>query len=143
MQEEGNTGKVGKWLHDYLSERTQAVIANNKISTFKTVISGVPQGRVIGLLLFLIFIDSISSINLDTILGTFADDTRVTRSVNDKNDVEILQNELIHLQEWAVMNNMAFNGTKFQCLKYGYNDDIKSEFDYFSEDLEEVIEETT
>ena len=38
---------------------------------------------------------------------------------------------------------MAFNGTKFQCLKYGHNSNIKSQYDYFSGDLEEIIEETS
>merc|ERR1712105_192741 len=103
---------------------------------------GVPQGSVIGPLLFLVLIDSISTVTFDTFLGTFADDTRVTRSINDENDAAILQSELVTLQEWAVNNNMAFNGTKFQCLKYGYNEHIKTQYDYLSGDFEDIIEET-
>ena len=77
-KEKGVSGKLEIWLQDYLTNRKQAMIANNKISTIKEVKSSVPQGSVIGPLLFLFLIDSISTNSMDTFLGTFADDTWIS-----------------------------------------------------------------
>ena len=142
-REKGIMGKVGIWLHNYLLGRQQAVIANNKISSIKEVISGVPQGSVIGPLLFLILIDSISESSLDAFIGTFADDTRVSRTIIDENDAAMLQEDIVSLQSWADSNNMAFNGSKFQCLKYGSREAIKNEYFYGSGNFDNVIEDVT
>ena len=68
------------------------MIANNKISSVEDVVSGVPQGSVIGPLVFLILIESISTNSLDTFLGTIVNNTHISRFVRDENDVANLQN---------------------------------------------------
>ena len=52
-------------------------------------------------------------------------DTRIARIINSKEDAEELQNDLAALYKWAMENNMAFNGSKFQCLEYGHNYELK------------------
>ena len=53
--------------------------------------------------------DSISISSMDAFIGTFADDTRVSRIINSENDTAMLQEDLISLQCWADSDNMAFN----------------------------------
>ena len=79
IKEKGIVRKLGFWLHYFLSDRKQYVIANNVISEASNVKSGVPQGTVLGPLLFIIMIDSISECNLMSTVRMFADDTRVIK----------------------------------------------------------------
>merc|ERR1712240_741302 len=74
-------------------------------------------------------------------MGYFADDTRISRFISDENDAAKLQDDLVTLEEWAEQNNMALNGTKFQCLKYGHIESLKDNYDYVAGDLEAMIEE--
>ena len=99
MKEKGIGGNLGKWVHSHLSHRTQSVIANNQISKEVQVISGLPQGSVIGPILFLLLIDDISDLKMSSSLGIFADDTRVTKVINDLKDPESLQEDLNDLYD--------------------------------------------
>ena len=90
----GICGKMGEWIANSLIDRYQAVIANNTISDTRKVMSGVPQGLVLGLLLFLLLIDSISAENPYTIIGIFADNTKRARLIMNEDDAEKLQKDL-------------------------------------------------
>ena len=85
------------------------------------MISGVPQGSVIGPLLFLILIGDIDAELLAAFLSSFADDTRVGKGIKDVSDAEELQIDHQSVYKWAIENNMTFNNTKFELLKYGLN----------------------
>ena len=70
----------------------------------------VPQGTVLGPVLFLILINDINeNINSETINSLLADDTRIARKVDHEEDVESLQNDLEKLHQWQNQNNMMFN----------------------------------
>ena len=71
-------GKVGRWLHSFLTNRFQSVIVNGTKSAPASVVSGVPQGSVIGPLLFLVLIDKDIA---HSFLSSFADDTRVGKGI--------------------------------------------------------------
>ena len=73
----GINGKVGKWIHSFLINRTQSVIVNGEKSDPAPVISGVPQGSVIGPLLFLVLIGDINKEVYNAFLSSFADDMLV------------------------------------------------------------------
>ena len=140
MKEKGIDGKLGLWLHNFLSDRKQFVIANNVISEVAEVKSGVPQGTVLGPLLFLIMIDSISDCNLMSTVRMFADDTRVIKHVRTEEDTENFQADLEKLYSWQEENNMMFNSAKFEVIRYGRNEDLKNTCDYLTPNAGGVIE---
>ena len=90
----GITGDLGYWLLNFLSDRKHFVHMPGGISNDSQVLSGVPQGTVLGPLLFLVLLSDISKdINHSSVVS-FADDTRVFRQIIDINDCSLLQNDL-------------------------------------------------
>ena len=134
----GITGDIGKWIYNYLIEREQFVIVNNDISKVAYVRSGVPQGSVLGPLLFLILIDSISQVNLKCNLGIFANDTRAIHEIASMTDAQDLQADLNQLYIQAEQNNMKFNGDKFETIKHGNNKELKDNYKYHNTE-EDII----
>ena len=85
-------GTLLKFFTEYLCSRKQRVILDNVISECVDVLSGVPQGSILGPLLFLLFINDIyTNIDKDTNIALFADDTKIWRDINSEADCEILQ----------------------------------------------------
>ena len=121
----GISGKLGQWVYSFLTERKQAVIVNGAKSNLSEVNSGVPQGSVLGPLLFLVLIGDIDKDITSTFVSSFADDTRVAKGISSVEDVETLQLDLQSIYEWAEENNMEFNFPKFETLRFGNDDDIK------------------
>ena len=101
------------------------------MSTISQVISSVPQGTVLGPILFLILIGDINE-NTNSHVSSFADDTRVLLSITDEDDVKTLQNDLKTIYKWQETNNMQFNSNKFELLRYGKNKHIKESTSYYS-----------
>ena len=94
------------------------------------VVSGVPQGSVIGPLLFLIMIRDIDDGITSSSVASFADDTRVLAGVSSSEDANKLQIDLNTIYQWAQNNNAMFNTDKFQCLRYGKNQHLKNVTSY-------------
>ncbi len=80
--------------------------------------SGVPQGSVLGPLLFLILISDIDESITSSFLSSFADDTRIGHAVSSDQDILSLQADLKSVYQWAKINNMEFNSEKFEHLHY-------------------------
>ena len=93
---------------------------DGRISSVSPVISGVPQGTVLGPILFLLHIADISKdVSPKTTLKSYVDDTRVQRSISDKGaDCSALQTDLAAIYSWAEEVAMVFNGDKFEVLRY-------------------------
>ena len=121
----GISGKLGHWIYSFLTNREQAVIVNGITGNIFEVKSGVPQGSVLGPLLFLVLISDIDQGTASTFISSFADDTRAAKGISTVEDVEALQTDLQAIYRWAQDNNMEFNSPKFECLRYGNNTDIK------------------
>ena len=122
----GNNGKIGVWIHDFVSNRQQCVAVNGTTSSEAHVRSGVPQGSVLGPILFLIHISDINYEIADSTVSCFADDTQILLGTKHEEDTQMLQNDLHKLYKWADANNMKFNASKFQLLRYGKEQEIKS-----------------
>ena len=67
-------------------------------------------------------------------LSSFADETRVLKGINTQADIQDLQLDLDAIYQWAEDNNMTFNSNKFECLRYGYNHELKENTSYLSSD---------
>ena len=130
----GVNGKLHDWIKSFLLNRTQRVMVNGHLSSPVSVKSGVPQGSVLGPLLFLVLISDIDSDIVEAFLSSFADDTRIGMSVMTEDDISVLQCELNKVYAWAATNNMTFNNNKFELLRYGANAELKESTHYFSSD---------
>ena len=89
----GNKGSLLEWIASFLTERTQRVVMGDAISAWESVTSGVPQGSVLGPILFIIFISEISEI-LISINELYADDTKLIKDIKSDFDVKILQEDI-------------------------------------------------
>ena len=111
----GIRGNTWKWVSAFLSNRMQQVVLDGEVSGQMPVVSGVPQGSVLGPLLFLIFINDLpSSVISKTRL--FADDCILYRHITNQNDCFILQNDLDHLAHWEDTWGMQFHPQKCNSL---------------------------
>ena len=114
----GIKGCLGRWIHSFLTGRFQAVVVEGRKAKPKPVSSGVPQGSVLGPLLFLILIGDIDKDVATSFLSSFADDTRVGKGISSVEDTRQLQADLESIYTWSVNNNMSFNSDKFELMRY-------------------------
>ena len=103
------------WTKSFLSDRTQSVVVDGHTSAEAPVLSGVPQGTVMGPLLFLIFINDIAN-NVDSKIRLFADDCLLYKKIATTEDCNLLQKDLDTLVEWSKTWGMAFNVKKCNVL---------------------------
>ena len=121
LQAHGISGNTLNWINSWLSGRKQRVRHRNIFSQWLEVLSGVPQGSVLGPLLFIIFINLIDEALIDLIsfIKKFADDTKVGRKIQTVLDSENLQNDLNMLLEWSKNWKMQFNEDKCKVIHFG------------------------
>ena len=106
-------GRLLKFLTNYLNDRHQCVVIENIFSDYEHVKSAVPQGSILGPLLFTLFINDISTgISTETNICQFADDTKIWRPMKTELDCNILQKDIEYLNEWCETNRMRFNPEK-------------------------------
>jgi len=114
----GITGNILGWIQGFLSDRHQRVIVDGTSSGQVTVDSGVPQGTVLGPLLFLCHINDLPT-RVTSSVRLFADDCLLYREITSEEDHIALQDDLTSLQTWAEMWGMIFNPTKCYVMKTG------------------------
>ena len=133
----GVRGKVGCWLAAFLDPavRKQAVGVEGRLSSLVPVVSGVPQGTVLGPCLFLIHLmDISSSLSAGTTATSFADDTRLQRGILTEQDCEVLQQDLDKVYTWAEDVGMVFNAGKFELLRFWVDQDKAPDILYMAPD---------
>lgn len=113
MQSLGIHGNIIDWTEAWLKDRRQRTVLNGCYSDWMDVISGVPQGSVLGPLLFVVFINDIDLCSEQiSILLKFVDDTKVANKVSTPEERDKLQSCLDNLVEWANKWCMKFNTEK-------------------------------
>ena len=116
----GIKGKVGIWIKEFLSGRSQQVSANGILSDSVPVISGVPQGTVLGPILFIIMVSDLGKELIYSVVSKYADDTKNIARISNLTDAECFQYELENIvYPWAPKNNMTLNGDKFEHHRIG------------------------
>ena len=112
----GIGGNLFDWFSNYLSSRTQSTV-DGHISVSCSVLSGVPQGSILGLLLFVIYVNDLPSVSLDnSLLFLYADGTKCTKIIRDFNDTNSMQANLDHLHSWTETWKLRFNQLKCEAL---------------------------
>ena len=99
------------WIGAFLSNHTQTTVANGVHSSYVEVTYGVPQGSVLGPMLFLLYINDINNA-ITSQIKLFADDSVLHRNIHNKNDKVILQNDLDTISSWAEKWLMELNINK-------------------------------
>ena len=117
LEKYGIRGQLHRWINNFLSERVQTVMVDGTQSREELVISGVPQGTVIGPLLFLVYMIDIETLLSGTVL-TFADDSKLWKAIKSLDDREDLQKSLTVFARWAADNNMSLHQDKFEVMNY-------------------------
>ncbi len=116
----GVDGKVLAWIKAFLENRKQRVLLNGSPSDWSDVISGVPQGSVIGPVLFVIFINDMPA-SLNNFISLFADDAKLYGKSTSPEDHLSIQQDLSQLQKWSDEWQLKFNETKCKVLYMGNN----------------------
>ena len=114
----GIKDKLLMWFKNFLVGRQQCVVLNNIQSSWSIVTSGVPQGSVLGPLLFTIFVNDIPHIVRSDIY-LFADDIKLSRTIKNSDDIQILQDDIYKLFEWSVTWNLNFSQSKCCYIQVG------------------------
>ena len=102
----GITDNLWEWLCAYLTNRVQCVSVNGTVSDFLPVVSGVPQGSILGPLLFLIFINDIPAFSKFSTLILFADDVKCSKAISPMEDCSLLQSNLRSLLDWCSTSSL-------------------------------------
>ena len=101
----------------------QRVVLHSTCSSWSPVLSGVPQGTIIGPILFILYMNDISS-GISSTIKLYADNTKVYREISDiAIDTSILQSDLFHLRNWSEVWQLNFNAKKCEIMRVTHNRD--------------------
>ena len=128
------------WIGDWLDDRKQRVVVGGSVSSWKGVTSGVPQGSVLGPLLFVAYINDLDDAVSVSKIKKFADDTKVYREVCSVSDAENFQMDLDSIFKWSRDWGMFFNVAKCKVMHIG-NGNKKMVYSIDGRDLEVVQKE--
>ena len=128
LEHYGIKGVANKWFKSYLSEPQQFTVINGSSSNKNMLKFGVPQGSVLGPLLFLIYINDLPNISKHLKFFLFADDTHIYYESNDLIELEkTINKELKLLTLWLNLNRLALNCLivkRFRHCKFSFNLDF-------------------
>ena len=111
----GVRGNILSWIKAFLTNRQQRVCVDGRSSDWSSISSGVPQGSILGPLLFLIYINDIT-LSLNSKARLFADDCTLYRTVSSAEDCVLLQSDLAKVYSWTQMWQLSLNTSKCKVL---------------------------
>ena len=114
----GVAGQVLQWIRSFLSNRRQKVVINGESSSWRDVLSGIPQGSVLGPVLFTCYVNDMPE-TVQSMTRMFADDTKVFAQCNTQEQCQQLQTDLNTLQDWADKWQLRFNAKKCKIMHLG------------------------
>ena len=118
----GIKGNILGWISSFLNERTQCVNMNGSISASAPVTSGIPQGSVLGPILFVIYINDLPEvIDKDSLAFLFADDTKLFREIKSEHDIKTLQNDINEVVKWSNIWLLKFHPDKCKHMGIAIN----------------------
>ena len=124
LEKYGIRGKFFNWIKEFLTNREQTVVVEGHKAATKPVESGVPQGTVLGPILFILDVNDIYLI-LQSAKGlSFADDTKLKKAIRGVLDQLLLQEDLNNVISWSKDNNMQLHEKKFEVLNYSLNSSL-------------------
>ena len=105
------------WIKNFLNHRKQRVMVNSVPSAWHEVISGIPQGSVLGPVLFVVFINTIVSDIKHSEVYLFADDTKLFRGIYNPSDCVLLQEDINNISEWSDNSLLKFHPDKMAAMR--------------------------
>ena len=118
LKSDGMGNIIINWIEQWLTYRRQRVVVEGEVSSWKSVMSGVPQGYVLGPVLFLVYINDLEE-GVTGKIFKFADDTKLFRKAKEIGDKHKLQDDIDKLVKWTEKLQMLFNFGKYKCLHTG------------------------
>ena len=118
VQALGVQGHLLEWIKTWLCGRKQRVRVHDSYSEWVEVISSVPQGSVLGPLLFLIYINDLNNV-VSSQMSLFADDTKLFKAIKSVEDRKKLQDDINAMNQWSNLWQMEFNPSKCHVLSFG------------------------
>ena len=115
----GIEGKLLKWIEIFLTFRKHCVLVNGAASSWTEVVSGVPQGSVLGPILFILYITDLTNVVICD-MKIFADDTKIYHKTSTRQDCINLQKDIDRLQDWAEKWQLKFHPDKCKVLRIGH-----------------------
>ena len=130
--------KLQNWIRNFLRTRTMQVNVRGTLSKERPVLSGVPQGSVLGPLLFILYVNEIPAV-VNNKMKMFADDTKIWSRVENIQEISTLQEDLDRLTVWSELWQLDFNRDKCKVMKVGHQYDTR--YHMKDQELEEIEEE--
>ena len=116
LQSYGVAERLLQWFRDYLSGRTQRVVIEGVPSRWSPVVSGVPQGSLLGPMLFVVFVNDLPEAIFDGSSPIYADNTKLYGTICSTTASECLQESLSNFNIWSLENDIKFNASECKVL---------------------------
>ena len=114
----GIHGNLSLWLTNFLTNCLQRVVVNGCLSDWISVLNGVPQGSVLGLLLFILYVNDIPNL-IESNVKMFADDTKIYSVIKSFDDSLKLQHDIDRFMQWSSTWLLRFNAAKCKVMQFG------------------------